>query len=143
MSQSDKSYLDSGANRILQRAYLCDCASDHRSQVAIDISLHWVIFSADATEERKTDMPHVRDRDTPEYAMDVIEGAKPISSQFAAAAGLLTMLLVAMSAMDCPLTRQDLTVNGPGTMGSLFANEPGLLCSIGGMIVSWISVETA
>ncbi len=25
--------------------------------------------------------------------MDVIEGAKPISSQFAAAAGLLTMLL--------------------------------------------------
>jgi hypothetical protein len=75
--------------------------------------------------------------------MDVIEGAKPISSQFAAAAGLLTMLLVAMSAMECPLTRQDLAVSGTGAMGSPFADEPGLLCSIGGKIVSWISVEAA
>lgn len=75
--------------------------------------------------------------------MDVIEGAKPISSQFAAAAGLLTMLLVAMSAMDCPITRQDPAVNETGAMGSPFADEPGLLCSIGGKIVSWISVETA
>jgi len=75
--------------------------------------------------------------------MDVIEGAKPISSQFAAAAGLLTMLLVAMSAMECPLTQQDLTVDGTGPMGSPFADEPGLLCSIGGQIVSWIAVEAA
>jgi hypothetical protein len=88
-------------------------------------------------------MPRVRHRDTPEYAMDVIESTKPISSQFAAAAGLLTMLLVAMSAMECPLTRQDLAVNGTGAMGSPFADEPGLLCSIGGKIVSWIAVEAA
>jgi hypothetical protein len=75
--------------------------------------------------------------------MDVIEGAKPISSQFAAAAGLLTMLLVAMSAMECPLPRQGLAVNGTGTMGSPFTDEPGLLCSIGSKIVSWIGVEAA
>jgi hypothetical protein len=75
--------------------------------------------------------------------MDVIESAKPISSQFAAAAGLLTMLLVAMSAMECPLTRQDLALNGMGATGSSFADEPGMLCSIGGKIVSWISVEAA
>jgi hypothetical protein len=75
--------------------------------------------------------------------MNVIEGAKPISSQFAAAAGLLTMLLVAMSAMECPLTRQDLAVNGMGAMEPPVADEPGLLCSIGSKIVSWISVEAA
>lgn len=88
-------------------------------------------------------MPRIRDSDAPEYAMDVIESAKPISSQFAAAAGLLTMLLVAMSAMECPLTRQDLGVNGTSATGSPFADEPGLLCSIGDKIVSWISVEAA
>jgi hypothetical protein len=102
-----------------------------------------VIFSADATKERGTDMPRVRHRDTPEYAIDIIEGAKPISSQFAAAAGLLTMLLVAMSAMECPLPRQDLAVDGTGKMGNLSADEPGLLCSIGGKIVSWLAVEAA
>jgi hypothetical protein len=75
--------------------------------------------------------------------MDVIEGAKPISSQLAAAAGLLTMLLVAMTAMEGPLMRQDLTVNGTGAMDSPFADEPGFLCSIGGKIVSWISVGAA
>jgi hypothetical protein len=75
--------------------------------------------------------------------MDVIESAKPISSQFAAAAGLLTMLLVAMSAMEGSLTRQDLAVDGTGTMESPFADETGLLCSIGGKIVSWIAFEAA
>ena len=88
-------------------------------------------------------MPRVRHRDTPEYAVDVIEGAKPISSQLAAAAGLLTMLLVAMSAIEAPVMRQDLAVNGTGAMESPFADEPGLLCSIGGKIVSWIAVEAA
>jgi hypothetical protein len=104
--------------------------------------MRWAIFSADATKERRTNMPRVRHKDTPEYAMDIIEGVKPISSQFAAAAGLLTMLLVAMSAMECPLPRQDLAVNGTGAMGGPFADEPGLLCSIGGKIMSWVSVET-
>jgi hypothetical protein len=48
-----------------------------------------------------------------------------------------------MSAMECPLTRQNLAVSGTGAMESPFADEPGLLCSIGGKIVSWISVEAA
>jgi hypothetical protein len=100
-----------------------------------------VIFGADATKERRTNMPRVRHRDTPEYAFDVVEGAKPISSQLAAAAGLLTMLLVAMSAMEAPLTRQDFPLNGTGEMESPSAGEPGVLCSIGDRIVSWIAVE--
>jgi hypothetical protein len=102
-----------------------------------------VNFDADATKERRPDMPRVRHRDTPEYAVDVIEGAKPISSQLAAAAGLFTMLLVAISAIEAPVMRQDLAVNGTGAMESPFADEPGLLCSIGGKIVSWIAVEAA
>jgi hypothetical protein len=102
-----------------------------------------VILSADATMKRRIDMPRVRHRDTPEYAVDVIEGAKPISSQLAAAAGLLTMLLVAMSAMEAPLTRQDLPNSGTGKMERRPANEPGFLCSIGGKLVSWITVEAA
>jgi hypothetical protein len=53
------------------------------------------------------------------------------------------MLLVAMSAMECPLPRQDLAVDGTGKMGNLSADEPGLLCSIGGKIVSWLAVEAA
>jgi hypothetical protein len=48
-----------------------------------------------------------------------------------------------MSAMECPLTRQNLAVSGTGAMESPFADKPGLLCSIGGKIVSWISVEAA
>jgi hypothetical protein len=88
-------------------------------------------------------MPSVRHRDTPEYAVEVIEGAKPISSQLPAAAGLLTMFLVAMSAVEAPITRQDPAVNGTGAMESPVADKPGLLCSIGSKIVSWISVEAA
>ena len=88
-------------------------------------------------------MPRVRHRDTPEYAVEVIEGAKPVSSQLAAAAGLLTMLLVAMSAMEVPMARQDFPIHRMGEMESPPANEPGLLCSIGGKIVSWITVEAA
>ena len=75
--------------------------------------------------------------------MDVIEGAKPISSQLPAAAGLLTMLLVAMSAVEAPITRQDPMVSGTGAMESPVADKTGLLCSISGKIVSWISVEAA
>ena len=88
-------------------------------------------------------MPRLRRRDTPEYAFDVIEGAKPIGSQLAAAAGLLTMLLVAMSAVDAPLPRQDFAIDATGEIERPHREEPGLLCSIGGKIVSWIAVEVS
>jgi hypothetical protein len=88
-------------------------------------------------------MPRVRHRDTPEYAADIIEGTKPISSQLAVAAGLLSMLLVAMSTMEAPLTRQDFPINGTGEMQASPADELGLLCSIGGKLVSWIAVEAS
>jgi hypothetical protein len=88
-------------------------------------------------------MPRLRRRDTPEYAFDVIEGAKPIGSQLAAAAGLLTMLLVAMSAVDAPLPRQDFAIDATGEIEGPHREEPRPLCLIGGKIVSWIAVEAS
>jgi hypothetical protein len=93
--------------------------------------------------QRKTDMPRLRRKDTPEYAFDVIEGAKPIGSQLAAAAGLFTMLMVAMSAMDASLPRQDFAIDATGGVERPHPEEPGLLCSIGGKIGSWIAVEAS
>ena len=48
-------------------------------------------------------MPRVRQSDTPEYAVDVIDGARPVGSQLAIAAGILTVLLVAMSSVEAPM----------------------------------------
>jgi len=45
-------------------------------------------------------MPRIRRRDHPDYARVVMDGAKPIGSQLTVAAGILAVLLVAMSAID-------------------------------------------
>lgn len=88
-------------------------------------------------------MPRVRHEDTPEYAVDVVEGAKPISSQLGAAAGLLTMLLVAMSAVEAPMPRH--LLHAEATIGTEVSSSDGLglLCSIGGKFKNWISVEAS
>jgi hypothetical protein len=88
-------------------------------------------------------MPRLHRADTPEYAVNVIEGARPIGSQLAAAAGILTMLLVAMSAVEDPVHRQDLAINGTSKMENLSSHEPGLLCSVGGKVLSWIAIQTS
>jgi hypothetical protein len=111
---------------------------------ALDSSPHpEVILGADTTKERRTDMPRVRHRDTPEYAVDVINGAKPIGRELTGAAGLLTLLLVAMSAMEAPFPRQDFHVDRTGEMESPSAHEPGLLCSIGGTILNGIAIQAS
>jgi hypothetical protein len=48
-------------------------------------------------------MPRVRHVDTPDYAVDVIDGARPIGSQLAVAGALLSVLLVAMTSVEAPL----------------------------------------
>jgi hypothetical protein len=88
-------------------------------------------------------MPRLPRGDTPEYAVDVIEGARPIGSQLAAAAGLLTMLLVAMSAVEAPLPQLDLAVGVTGEMKSSPAHDPGLLCAVSGKILNWIAVQAS
>ena len=56
-------------------------------------------------------MPRIRQSDTPEYAVDVIDGARPVGSQLAIAAGILTVLLGAMSLAEAPMLRQDIHIN--------------------------------
>jgi hypothetical protein len=88
-------------------------------------------------------MPRIRHEDAPEYAVDVMDSAKPIGSQLAAAAGLFTMLLVAMSAVEAPMPRQPPYADATREMESPSAHEPGLLCSIGGKFRNWIAVEAS
>jgi hypothetical protein len=100
----------------------------------------WIL---ERMQQRRTDMSRVRHGDTPEYAFDVIEAAQPIGPQLTAATGLLTMLLIAMSIMEAPLPRQDLAVDETGAVERPFQAESGLLCSIGGKIVSWVAFEAS
>jgi len=88
-------------------------------------------------------MARVRRKDTPEYVAEVSAGARPIGSQLAIGVGFLTMLLVAMSAVEEPILHQDLHVDRAGEMERPPAREPGLLCSFGGEIVSWMTVEAS
>jgi hypothetical protein len=100
----------------------------------------WIL---ERMQQRRTDMSRVRRGDTPEYAFDVIEAANRSDPQLAAATGLLTMLLIAMSIIEAPLPRQDFAVDGTGEVERPFPHEPGLLCSIDGKIVSWVAVEAS
>jgi hypothetical protein len=88
-------------------------------------------------------MPRIRQSDTPEYAVDVIDGARPVGSQLAIAAGILTVLLGAMSLAEAPMLGQDFHINEPENTGSLAKDEPGFLCSIGGKVKDWVSIEAS
>jgi hypothetical protein len=88
-------------------------------------------------------MPRVRSDDTPAYADDVVGRSKPIGSQLAGSTGLFTVLLVAMSAMESPLPRQDFVVEEKGDIERSLPDEPGLLCAISGTIVSWIDEQAS
>jgi hypothetical protein len=90
-------------------------------------------------------MPRIRHPDNPDYAVDVIDGAKPIHSQFAVAVGFLTVLLVAMSAMETPMQLQDpIASKAEATeMGEPSAPGPGPLCLIGTKVRDWISIAVS
>ena len=82
-------------------------------------------------------------RDNPDYAVDVLDGAKPIGPQLIAAFVLLTILLTGMSAIDVPMQPRDLYVAGESGTESLPAQEAGLLCSIGDKVRGWITVTAS
>ncbi len=88
-------------------------------------------------------MPRYHRRDTPEYALHVIEGAQPIGRQVTAATGLLAILLIAMSTVEAPLPQQDIAADTTGTIERQLPNEPGLLCAIGDTVIDWIAVEAS
>jgi hypothetical protein len=84
-------------------------------------------------------MPRVRHADTPDYAVDVIDGARPIGSQLAVAGALLTVLLVAMTSVEAPMVRHDPYSDGQGQIER--PSPPALLCSYSGNLRDWIVVE--
>jgi hypothetical protein len=84
-------------------------------------------------------MPRVRHADTPDYAVDVIDDARPIGSQLAVAAALLTVLLVAMTSVEAPMARHDPYSDGQGKLER--PSPPALLCSYGGNLRDRIVVE--
>ncbi len=88
-------------------------------------------------------MPRSLHRDNPDYAIDVLDGAKPIGPQLVAAFVLLTILLTGMSAMDVPMQPRDLYVAGESGTHSLPAPEAGLLCSIGDKVKGWVIITAS
>ncbi|KLK91273.1 hypothetical protein AA309_20620 [Microvirga vignae] len=88
-------------------------------------------------------MPRIRHRDKPDFAVDVMDGARPIGSQLVVAVGLLTVLLVAMSAVEAPMQPQDIYAAGAKEMESPSALDPKLLCSIGDKVRGWIAVTVS
>jgi hypothetical protein len=88
-------------------------------------------------------MPRSLHRDNPDYAIDVLDGAKPIGPQLVAAFVLLTILLTGMSAIDVPMQPRDLYVAGESGTESLPAPEAGLLCSIGDKVKGWVTVTAS
>jgi hypothetical protein len=75
-------------------------------------------------------MPRLHPGETPEYVSDTIASAKPIGSQLGVTAGLLIMLLIALSAMEAPMLSRDAYVNRAGEAESTSPNA-SWLCMIG------------
>jgi hypothetical protein len=93
--------------------------------------------------ERNFQMPSSLHRDNPDYAVDVMDGAKPIGPQLVVASVLLTVLLAGMSAMDVPMQPRDLYVAGESGTESLPAPEAGRLCSIGDKVKGWVTITAS
>jgi hypothetical protein len=93
--------------------------------------------------ERNFQMPSSLSRDNPDYAVDVMDGAKPIGPQLAVAAVLLTVLLTGMSAIDAPMQPRDLYVAGESGTKSRLAPEAGMLCSIGDKVKGWVAITAS
>jgi hypothetical protein len=88
-------------------------------------------------------MTCIRYLDGPDYTVDVLEGAKPIGSQFAVAAGLLTVLMVAMSAMEEPIRPQYLYATDVSGLEGPSAPALGPPCLIGEKVRDWIAKTTS
>jgi hypothetical protein len=88
-------------------------------------------------------MPSGLHRDKPAYAVDVLDGARPVGPQLVVASVLLTVLLAGMSAMDVPMQPRDLYVAGKSEAESLTAEPAALLCSVGDKVRDWITITAS
>jgi hypothetical protein len=95
--------------------------------------------------EWNADMPRSRHSDAPDYAVDLLDGAKPIGSQLSVATGILAALLVAMSAVETPMQPTDLVASDVGAteIREPSAPSPGPLCLIGTKVRNWIGVAAS
>jgi hypothetical protein len=93
--------------------------------------------------ERNFLMPSSLHRDNPDYAADVMDGAKPIGPQLVVASVLLTVILTGMSAMDVPMQPRDFYVAGESGTESLPSQDAGLLCSISDKVKGWVTITAS
>jgi hypothetical protein len=90
-------------------------------------------------------MSRTRHPDNPDYAIDVIEGAKPISTQLSVATGLFAVLLIAMSAVATPMRPQDPVAGDAQATGMEESSSSGQgpWCLSGNKVRDWIAVVAA
>jgi hypothetical protein len=82
--------------------------------------------------ERSTDMHRTKYGDTPAYANEIISSARPVRLQLALGAGFLSALLLATSAIEAPMSRQDSYISQPTENGGTFQSISWLICMSGG-----------
>jgi hypothetical protein len=90
-------------------------------------------------------MSRTRHPDNPDYAIDVIEGAKPISTQLSVATGLFAVLLIAMSAVATPMRPQDPIAGDTQATGMEESSSSGQgpWCLSANKVRDWIAVVAA
>ena len=78
-------------------------------------------------------MHHMKYRDTPAYADDIANSARPVGSQLVFAAGILSVILIAVSAFEASTLSQDpyLYVGRPTENGGAFEGLSWLMCMSG------------
>ena len=90
-------------------------------------------------------MPRTRHPDNPDYAVDVIDGAKPIGTQLSVATSLFAVLLIAMSTVAAPIQPQDPVAGDAQAIGmeEPSLSGPGPWCLFGNKVRGWIAVAAA
>lgn len=76
-------------------------------------------------------MHRAKYRETPAYADDIMSSARPVKSQLVLGAGFLSVLLIAMSAIEAPILRQDIYVGQPAEDGGAIQSISWLMCMFG------------
>ncbi|MPR05516.1 hypothetical protein [Microvirga tunisiensis] len=76
-------------------------------------------------------MHRAKYRDIPAYADDVISFAKPVRSQLVLGAGLLSMLMIAMSAVEAPMLHQGTYISQSSEDGGPAQGISWLMCMFG------------
>jgi hypothetical protein len=76
-------------------------------------------------------MHRAKYREIPAYADDIISSARPVKSQLVLGAGFLSVLLIAMSAVEAPMLHQSSYSSQPIEDGGTFQSISWLMCMFG------------